>query len=317
MNAALSQIEGRREDGIAGNEVVVISIDIGANDFIPLVVGDSPCLPNPLAEACQDAAASALTTFRSNFADIMRRLRTAAGPEVEIVGPGALQPSLRDGWPLRCGGRRGGRAVQPKRGYRRRAARRPGPAGRRLSPLPGPRPGAYPRCRAAAGRAPERQRSLLVGPGGCGSVGAASRSRRRPRRRALRRWPTLSSTPPAQSPTSTVPAPPSTGERGRRRHALATVRRAHRSWDCGGYGAAGAGATASLSSPTGRPAAVLALVVQNRHLDLVGQTAAGQRELGHRLSAGHAHLLEKALEEIQGCRGLGRLVVHGDDHPRL
>ena len=100
MNAALNQIEGRREDSIAGNEVVVITIDIGANDFIPLVLGDSPCLPNPLAQACQDAAASALATFRSNFADIMRRLRAAAGPEVEIVALGLYNPLSGTGGPF-------------------------------------------------------------------------------------------------------------------------------------------------------------------------------------------------------------------------
>jgi lysophospholipase L1-like esterase len=92
MGAALSQIEGRREDGIAGNEVAVITIDIGANDFIPLVVGDSPCVPNPLAEACTQAATAALDTFRTNFADIMRRLRAAAGPDTEIVALGLYNP---------------------------------------------------------------------------------------------------------------------------------------------------------------------------------------------------------------------------------
>ena len=92
MEQAMAEIESRRSDGVDGNEAVVISIDIGANDFIPLVLGDSPCLPNPLAQACQDAAASALTTFRANFADIMRRLRAAAGPEVEIVAVGLYNP---------------------------------------------------------------------------------------------------------------------------------------------------------------------------------------------------------------------------------
>jgi len=92
MEQALAEIESRRNDGVGGNEAVVISIDIGANDFIPLVLGDSPCLPNPLAQACQNAAAPALATFRANFADIMRRLRAAAGPEVEIVALGLYNP---------------------------------------------------------------------------------------------------------------------------------------------------------------------------------------------------------------------------------
>jgi LPXTG-motif cell wall-anchored protein len=100
MEQALAEIEGRRDDGIAGNEVAVITIDIGANDFIPLVLGDSPCLPNPLAEACTQAATSALTTFRSNFADIMRRLRAAAGPEVEIAAVGLYNPLSGTGGPF-------------------------------------------------------------------------------------------------------------------------------------------------------------------------------------------------------------------------
>ena len=100
MEKALAEIESRRDDGIAGNEVAVITIDIGANDFIPLILGDSPCLSNPLAEACQEAAASALTTFRSNFADIMRRLRAAAGPEVVIAAVGLYNPLSGTGGPF-------------------------------------------------------------------------------------------------------------------------------------------------------------------------------------------------------------------------
>ncbi len=100
MDQALAEIERRRDDGIAGNEVAVITIDIGANDFIPLVLGDSPCLPNPLAEACTQAATSALTTFRTNFADITRGLRASAGPEVEIVALGLYNPLSGTGGPF-------------------------------------------------------------------------------------------------------------------------------------------------------------------------------------------------------------------------
>ena len=85
LENALTEIESRRDDGIAGNEVVVITIAIGANDFIPLAQSGSPCLTAPLSNACQKAARSALATFRSNFGDIMRRLRSATGPEVEII----------------------------------------------------------------------------------------------------------------------------------------------------------------------------------------------------------------------------------------
>ena len=100
MEKALAEIESRRDDDIAGNEVAVITIDIGANDFIPLVLGDSPCLPNPLASACQEAAGTALTTFRANFTDIMRGLRAAAGPEVEVVALGLYNPLSGTGGPF-------------------------------------------------------------------------------------------------------------------------------------------------------------------------------------------------------------------------
>ena len=100
LEKALAEIESRKDDSIPGNEVAVITIDIGANDFIPLVQGESPCLPNPLAEACQKAAVSALDTFRTNFGDIMRRLRTAAGPEVEIVALGLYNPLSGTGGPF-------------------------------------------------------------------------------------------------------------------------------------------------------------------------------------------------------------------------
>ena len=104
MEKALAEIESRKDDGVEGNEVAVITIDIGANDFIPLVVGESPCLPNPLADACLEAATSALATFRSNFTDIMRRLRAAAGPEAEIVASGLYNPVSGTGGPLDSAG---------------------------------------------------------------------------------------------------------------------------------------------------------------------------------------------------------------------
>jgi len=100
LEKALAEIESRKDDSIPGNEVAVITIDIGANDFLPLVKDESPCLPNPLAEACQEAAVSALTTFRANFADIMRRLRAAAGPEAEIVALGLYNPLSGTGGPF-------------------------------------------------------------------------------------------------------------------------------------------------------------------------------------------------------------------------
>jgi acyl-CoA thioesterase-1 len=97
---ALAEIDRRRDDGIDGNEVAIITIDIGANDFIPLIQAGSPCLPNFLAKSCLEAATSALDTFRSNFGDMMRRLRADAGPEAEIVALGLYNPLSGTGGPF-------------------------------------------------------------------------------------------------------------------------------------------------------------------------------------------------------------------------
>jgi len=100
LEKALAEIESRRGDAVDGNEVAVITVDIGANDFIPLVQGGSPCLPNPLSSSCQEAAESALTTFQSNFADIMSRLRAAAGSDAPIVALGLYNPLSGTGGPF-------------------------------------------------------------------------------------------------------------------------------------------------------------------------------------------------------------------------
>jgi len=213
MDEALNQIEGRREDSIAGNEVAVISIDIGANDFIPLVLGDSPCLPNPLAEACTQAATSALTTFRSNFADIMRRLRAAAGPEVEIVALGLYNPLSGTGGPFDAAG---DAAVGLFNGNVATAVAQPDVQARLADVFP-----------LFQGRGPELTHAAElppdVHPNDSGhyllalavvtALGLPPEAVATPPSGAPA-LPTLSSTPSTQSPTATVPASSSTGVEG-------------------------------------------------------------------------------------------------------
>jgi acyl-CoA thioesterase-1 len=213
MDQALAEIEGRKNDGVDGNEAAVISIDIGANDFIPLVLGDSPCLPNPLAEACTQAATSALTTFRSNFGEIMRRLRAAAGPEVEIVALGLYNPLSGTGGPLDAVGdaavelfnRNVATAVAEPDVQARLADVFPlfqgrGPELTHVAELP---PDVHP---ADSGH-------YLMAVAVVRALGLPAEAVATPPSGAPA-LPTLSSTPFTQSPTSTVPAPPSTTDDG-------------------------------------------------------------------------------------------------------
>jgi acyl-CoA thioesterase-1 len=213
MEQALAEIESRRNDGVDGNEAVVISIDIGANDFIPLVLGDSPCLPNPLAQACQDAAASALATFRSNFADIMRRLRAAAGPEVEIVALGLYNPLSGTGGPFDAVG---DAAVELFNRNVATTVAQPDIQARLADVFP-----------LFQGRGPELTHAAElppdVHPNDSGhyllalavvkGLGLPAEAVATPPSGAPP-VATLSSTPPTQAPTSTVPALPSTGGDG-------------------------------------------------------------------------------------------------------
>ena len=210
---ALAEIESRRNDGVDGNEAAVITIDIGANDFIPLVLGDSPCLPNPLAQACQNAAASALTTFRSNFADIMRRLRATAGPEVEIVALGLYNPLSGTGGPFDAVG---DAAVELFNRNVATAVAQPDIQARLADVFPFFQ-GRGPELTHAAELPPDVHPNdsghYLLALAVVEALGLPAEAVATPPSGAPP-VATLSSTPATRTPTSTVPAPPSTGGGG-------------------------------------------------------------------------------------------------------
>jgi hypothetical protein len=59
-----------------GTEVQVVTLTIGANDFLPLMRTE-PCASDPVGVACQQAVANALHTFAGNYQVILSQLNTA------------------------------------------------------------------------------------------------------------------------------------------------------------------------------------------------------------------------------------------------
>jgi acyl-CoA thioesterase I len=58
-------------------DVRVVTLDIGGNDFAPLIKPGSPCLANPTGVPCQQAIATTLVTFARNYAAILTQLNAA------------------------------------------------------------------------------------------------------------------------------------------------------------------------------------------------------------------------------------------------
>jgi acyl-CoA thioesterase I len=58
-------------------DIRVVTLDIGGNDLLALLGPGSPCLPDPNGTPCQQALATALSTFASNYAVILAQLTTA------------------------------------------------------------------------------------------------------------------------------------------------------------------------------------------------------------------------------------------------
>jgi lysophospholipase L1-like esterase len=79
---ALGLIADRRTDGVAGNEVVLITLTIGGNDLFNPVVNN--CIPAPTS-ACASVIGGVFTTFATNLGVILGSLRAAAGPDVQII----------------------------------------------------------------------------------------------------------------------------------------------------------------------------------------------------------------------------------------
>ena len=84
LDSAIAEIINRRDTGPAGDEVEIISVDIGGNDLLSLVAPNSPCLESASVEPCRAAFGEVLSALQSNLAATLLRLRTAA-PDAIIV----------------------------------------------------------------------------------------------------------------------------------------------------------------------------------------------------------------------------------------
>lgn len=83
LEQALKEIERRAVDFVRGNEVEIISMDIGGNDLLVLAQSDSPCLAAPAGEACMQRLGEVLRGLQDNLRTALERLREAA-PEAHI-----------------------------------------------------------------------------------------------------------------------------------------------------------------------------------------------------------------------------------------
>lgn len=82
LPAAIALITDRKTDGDVGNDVVLITVTIGGNDLFNPVVANCSGGPSP---ACVQTIQTVFTTYVTNLGLILGSLRSAAGPDAEIV----------------------------------------------------------------------------------------------------------------------------------------------------------------------------------------------------------------------------------------
>jgi lysophospholipase L1-like esterase len=81
LPAALAELEARNGDHRRSNDVEVVTVDIGGNDFAAVV---GSCAGGSTPE-CQAAIGSTFATFSANFNSTLAQLRAAAGPDTPII----------------------------------------------------------------------------------------------------------------------------------------------------------------------------------------------------------------------------------------
>jgi lysophospholipase L1-like esterase len=98
LEKALNEIAQREDDSIPGNEVELISIDVGGNDLLALADADSPCLADTSSTECRDAITRTLSDLQDNLGTILERLRAAA-PDAGIYAINLYNPYSGTGDP--------------------------------------------------------------------------------------------------------------------------------------------------------------------------------------------------------------------------
>lgn len=91
LDKAIEEIATREDDDTEGNEVELISIDIGSNDLLALAEADSPCSTDAASQECIDSLSQMLRTLQENVITILSRLREAA-PTAHIYIIGMYNP---------------------------------------------------------------------------------------------------------------------------------------------------------------------------------------------------------------------------------
>jgi lysophospholipase L1-like esterase len=81
LPAALAELEARNGDWWRFNDVTVVTVDIGGNDFFAVV----PACAGGFTPACAAAIGTTFATFSANFNSTLAQLRTAAGPDTTII----------------------------------------------------------------------------------------------------------------------------------------------------------------------------------------------------------------------------------------
>jgi lysophospholipase L1-like esterase len=82
LPAAIDILERRNGDDVPGNDVRVVTLDIGGNDAVG---GLFDVCADEVTAACPAAVQATLTTIERNLTAILMQLRGAAGPDTEIA----------------------------------------------------------------------------------------------------------------------------------------------------------------------------------------------------------------------------------------
>ncbi|HET8945159.1 MAG TPA: GDSL-type esterase/lipase family protein [Dehalococcoidia bacterium] len=82
LDSALEAIRAGQEDP-AGDEVQIISVNVGGNDLLQLATPASPCFETIGSDACIEEFGDVLSSVQQNLSEALRRLREAA-PEAGI-----------------------------------------------------------------------------------------------------------------------------------------------------------------------------------------------------------------------------------------
>jgi lysophospholipase L1-like esterase len=92
LDRATAEISRRNSDADPANDVRLITVDVGGNDFRVLTRSSSPCRISVTSPDCQQAVAGVVAEFTTNYPVILQRIRAAAGPDTIIMAMAFYNP---------------------------------------------------------------------------------------------------------------------------------------------------------------------------------------------------------------------------------